>query len=326
MAATKISNIIIPEVFAPYVIERTSEVSNLIQSGIVIPDPEIDKLAKGGGKLINLPFYKDLTGDDEVLSDNTALSVNNISAGQDVAHLLMRGKAWGVNDLAKALSGDDPMKAIADLVANYWARQEQKALISILKGAFGAASMSELVLDIAEADVTANGAKLLDAAAFIDAQGLLGDAQDKLTAVAVHSAVYNNWRKANLIDFLPASDNEAAAQIPYFLGKRVIVDDNLPVETVNGGYKYTSFLFGEGAIARGEGEAPVPVETDRDSLAGEDILIHRRHFILHPRGIKFTAASVAGSSPVNTELANAANWERVYEVKNIRIVKVATNG
>ena len=326
MATTKIADIIIPEVFAPYVIERTAELSNLIQSGIVTIDKEIDNLAKGGGKLIHLPFFKDLTGDDEVLSDSQALTPGKISTGKDVTHLLLRGKAWGVNDLAKALSGDDPMGAIGDLVAQYWARQEQKTLISALNGVFAAASMSALVLNVANSDVTADGAVLLTAENFIDAQGLLGDAQEKLKAIAVHSTVYNNWRKAGLIEFIPDPVNPTAVSIPTFLGKRVIVDDGLPVANVTGGKTYTSYLFGEGAVARGEGNAPVPVETDRDSLAGEDYLIHRRHFILHPRGIKFTATSVAGEAPTNAELATGNNWERVYEVKNIRIVKIITNG
>lgn len=324
--STKIADIIIPEVFVPYVIQKTAEKSNLVQSGIVVPDPVMDELARSGGKLINLPFFNDLTGDDEVLTDSTPLTTGKITTGQDVAHILMRGRAWGVNDLAKALSGDDPMKAIGDLVANYWVRQEQKTLIQILEGAFAGTNMSSLVYDFAETDVNMNGAKLLDAAHFIDAQGLLGDSQENLTAVVVHSTVYNNWRKAGLIAFIPDPINQAAAEIPTFLGKRVIVDDGVPVTAVTGGNKYVSYLFGRGAIARGEGNAPVPVETDRDSLAGEDILINRRHFILHPRGVKFTAASVAGSSPTNAELATAVNWERVYDVKNIRMVKVVSNG
>lgn len=66
--------------------------------------------------------------------------------------------------------------------------------------------------------------------------------------------------------------------------------------------------------------SPVPTETDRDSLAGEDILINRQHFLLHPRGVKFTDTSVAKKSPSNAELADQANWSRVYENKNIRIV------
>jgi hypothetical protein len=103
-----------------------------------------------------------------------------------------------------------------------------------------------------------------------------------------------------------------------FLGKPVIVDDSLPVsEGV-----YTTYIFGAGAFGWGEGGAPVPVETARDALAGDDILIHRRHFILHPRGVAFqNDPSIVGPTPSNDDLANYRNWERVYESKNVRIVQ-----
>ena len=77
-------------------------------------------------------------------------------------------------------------------------------------------------------------------------------------------------------------------------------------------------MFGQGAIGFQDIGAPVGVETDRDSLAGTDILINRRHFVLHPRGIKW--AGDTGIAPNNAGLATAANWERVYDPKQIRIV------
>lgn len=310
-ASTKIADVIVPEVFNPYVIQRTAELSALVQSGIVVPNPELDRLASSGGRLINMPYWNDLTGDDEVLSDSGALTPAKITAGQDVAVLLMRGKAWSANDLAKALSGDDPMRAIGDLVAAYWARMEQKTLINTLSGAMGASNMTGNIHDISavtDAD-TINGITILDA------KDKLGDNADKLTAIAMHSKVYTSLQKQNLIQFIP--DSQGVVNIPTYMGYRVIVDDGCPVAAG----VYTTYLFGQGAIGRGEGSAPVPTETDRDSLAGEDILINRRHFILHPRGIKFTSTSVAGSSPTNAELATAGNWSRVYENKNIRIVQ-----
>jgi hypothetical protein len=39
-----------------------------------------------------------------------------------------------------------------------------------------------------------------------------------------------------------------------------------------------------------------------------------------PAGVKFTAAAVVGASPSNGELENAANWNRVYDNKAIRMV------
>jgi hypothetical protein len=310
---TRLADVIVPEVFNPYVIQRTAELSALVQSGIVVPNPELDKLASSGGKLINMPYWNDLTGDDEVLSDNGALTPAKITAEQDVAVLLMRGKAWAANDLTKALSGDDPMAAIGDLVAAYWARMEQKTLIGILTGAMGAATMTGNVHDISA--VEGEGANITGTA-FIDAKTKLGDAADRLTAVIMHSAVFASLEKQNLIEYIPNS--EGVVDFPSYMGKRVIVDDGCPAAAG----VYTTYLFGEGAIGRGEGGAPVPTETDRDSLAGDDILINRRHFILHPRGIAFTgSAAVTGASPTNVELATTTNWTRKYENKNIRIVQ-----
>src|SRR5690606_33644086 len=104
-------------------------------------------------------------------------------------------------------------------------------------------------------------------------------------------------------------------------GKRVIVDDGLPFDTATG--ETTTYIFGPGAIALGNGDAmgAVPLtETDRNALAGEDYLINRRVFILHPRGVKWTETSVTGAFPTNAELATSTNWQRVYENKAIRIV------
>lgn len=309
--STKIADVIVPEVFNPYVIERTAELSALVKCGIIVKDKELDALALAGGRLINMPYWKDLNGDDEVLDDNGALTPGKITAGQDVAALLMRGKAWSVNDLATALSGDDPMKAIGDLVAEYWARQRQKTLLAILKGVFASNTMSGNVHDISslEGDLAK-----INGTSFIDAKTKLGDASDKLTAVAMHSTVFAELEKQNLIQYIPNS--QGVVDFPSYLGRKVIVDDGCPKD----GDVYTTYLFGQGAIGQGNGSAPVPTETDRDSLAGEDILINRQHFILHPRGVKFTDTSVAKKSPSNAELANQVNWDRVYENKNIRIV------
>lgn len=311
MAVTKIQNVIVPDVFNPYVVEKTAELSALFQSGIIRPDAALDTLARTGGTLLQMPFWTDLTGADEVLSDAAALTPQNIAASKDIARLHARGKAWGVNDLAKALSGDDPMAQIGNLVAEYWARRFQALLISTLTGAFASSSMSGNVHDIS----AITGADAFTGSTFIDAAHKLGDAESKLTAVMVHSLVFATMRKQNLIEFIPNS--EGVYNIPTYLGKRVIVDDSMPVSSG----VYTTYLFGEGAIGYGEGEAPVPTETDRDSLAGEEYLINRRHFIMHPRGVKWNEASVAGEFPTNAECATAANWTRVYENKNIRIVK-----
>jgi hypothetical protein len=318
MSVTKtiISDVIVPEVFNPYVIERTAELSAFYQSGIIARNPELDRLASSGGKLVNMPFWEDLTGPDEVLSDQTALTVGKITASQDVAALLARGRAWSVNDLAKALSGDDPMAAIGDLVAAYWARRFQAILIKTLDGIFG---HDDTEMNTNQHDISSNPAAkdddVISAKTAVDAIYKLGDNADKLTGFAMHSATVAKLAKDDLIEYIKPS--EGSAEVPYFLGKRVVVDDGLPVSSG----VYTTYIFGAGAFGWGEGGAPVPTETARDALSGDDILVNRRHFILHPRGVAFQNNQVSGPTPSNTELADYRNWERVYESKNVRIVQ-----
>ena len=306
MPKTTVADVIVPEVFNPYVVQQTAELSALYQSGIVATSDELNSLAASGGRLINMPFWNDLDGDDEVLSDIAALDVERITSGQDIAALLMRGKAWSVNDLAKALSGDDPMATIGQMVAGYWARRMQATLLSTLTGVFAAPSMAANVYDTDDR-ISADNTIL--------AIQCLGDAKSKLTGFMMHSAVEADLARQDLIDF--TKDSTGSIEIPTYLGKRVIVDDGCPV--ADG--VYTTYIFGQGAIGYGEGGAPVPTETTRDALSGDDILVNRRHFLLHPRGVRWTDAEVAGSSPTNAELANPANWLRVYEPKNVRIVK-----
>ena len=314
---TKISDVIVPEIFTPYVIEKTAEKSRILTSGIAIANPKLNELVTAGGITMNMPYWKDLTGDDEVLSDQTPLTPGKINADKDIAALLLRGRAWGANELAGALAGDDPMAAIGDRVADYWSRQEQKILVSVLKGVFAAASMANHVADKSTQVISGN--------MVLDAKQLLGDSADQLQAIMMHSAVYTELQKQNLIQYTTTSDGKIT--IPTYLTYQVIVDDGMPVETVGEGasaYKvYTTYLFAKGSIGRGEG-TPVsltPTETDRDSLAGEDILINRRALVLHPFGIKWIG-NPAGVTPSNAELATGTNWQRVYEDKNIGIVAI----
>lgn len=309
---TKIADVIIPEVFNSYVVQRTMELSAIFESGIVQRTAKFDQLASSDAKTINMPYWTDLTGADEVLSDTGALTPGKIGTEQDIATILRRGKAWGANELAANLAGDDPMRVIGDLVASYWARRYQATLISVLKGVFASASMASNKLDISG---LTGGAEKIAASSFIDAIQLLGDAKDQLTGVVMHSAVEAALAKQNLIQYIQPST--ASSQVPTYLGKRVIVDDSCPASAG----VYTTYIFGAGAIAYGEGNPVgfVPTETDRDSLAGEDYLINRRTFILHPRGVKWIG-SPAGASPSNTELETGTNWQRVYEPKAIRMV------
>jgi hypothetical protein len=294
------------------------ELSALIASGIMVNNEEFDALASGPNTLVNMPFWEDLQGEEETVEQSGFYTPGNINASKDVARKQMFGNMWGANNLTALLSGADPMAAIGDLVSEYWARRYQARMLAMLKGIFAAQTMEEKVHDISS--VSGSGGTL-SGDSFIDAGQKMGDAKELLTAVMMHSATEAYLAKRKLIDYV--QEAEQSDRVPYFMRKRVIVDDGVAYDTSN---KTTEmFLFGSGAIALGNGSHPKIEETelDRDSTshAGEDYFVNRKIIIMHPRGVKWTEESVEKEFPTRAELSNAKNWERVFEPKQIRIVK-----
>ena len=322
---TKISDIIIPEVFNPYFIERTMEKAKFYMGGIIQNNATLNQLAQSGGDTINMPFFSDLTGDAEALSDSTPLTVGKIGTAQDRARLHMLGRAFGSNDLAASLSGADPMAAIGNLVSDYWARQMQTYLMATMNGVLAsnvAVNSGDMVKKVAVE--TLAGAVKFDADLFIDGQSTFGDSIGGITAIGMHPDTYYNLLKTDNISFERESMGDLV--IETYRGLKVIVDRNLPkVAGTTSGFKYTTVLFGNGVFGYGQGGAKVPSETDRDTLQGTDILITRTHFIMHPMGVKWNETAVAGITPTKAELATASNWTRVYEREAIKMAFVIHN-
>ena len=74
MAITKISDVIVPELFNKYVINRTMELSAFFQSGIVVNSPEFDTLASEAARTHNMPFFEDLQGESEATLEDVKMT------------------------------------------------------------------------------------------------------------------------------------------------------------------------------------------------------------------------------------------------------------
>jgi hypothetical protein len=306
----KIADILTPDVWNQYGENMTTEKSAFWQAGVVASVPGI--AIPNGGAVIDMPHFNDIDGDLETLSDSASLTPGKITTGQQKAVVVGRGRAWGVNDLAGVFAGDDPAAAILAKLAGYWQRKMQAELLSTVTGAFAAASMSGLVSDISGG--ASEAVRTFRADTFIDATQLLGDAKGNVSAVAMHSATEAYLAKQQLIDYVQQAGQ--SDRVPYYMGKRVIVDDGLPVSSGT----YTSYIFGSGVV--GYAAATVgksDLETDRDILAGEDVMAMRKRFILHPVGMKWVG-SAAGAFPTRAELETGTNWVRVYDVKAIPMI------
>ena len=349
MAVTRISDVIVPEIFTPYVQLRTTELSALVQSGVIARDAALDALLAGAGLTFQLPRWNDLANDEENIGNDDETdqsSAKKRSTLKEVGVRLNRNNSWSDMDLVAVLNGSDPMANMGDLVANYWQRRLQVAAIAAFQGVFAdndaAPSGTEhvqgdLTVDVSDdaAGAFSHGVTDFSAESFIDACTLLGDGAAAVTLVAMHSIVYSRAQKNNLIDFIP--DANGVVNIPTFLGRRVIVDDGLPnpagvgaAQTASG--VFHTWLMGAGVMRYGVGSPAVPTAVVRDEKAGngagQETLFSRIEWMLHPVGHKY-AGTPANGGPSNAATANnlaaAGSWQRVYpERKQIKIARLIT--
>jgi len=116
---TKVLDTITPEIFNAYMENRATDLSSLIQSGVAVSDDRVAQMINAGGNMVNMPFWNDISGDDEVLGDgDKELSTGKMTAGSDISAVLYRGRGWGVNEMAAVLSGDDPVRSLLNKVSD----------------------------------------------------------------------------------------------------------------------------------------------------------------------------------------------------------------
>jgi hypothetical protein len=336
MATVQIANIYNSLVFNAAVQEQQLQLNRFIQSGVAVVDPMLTAMANTGGNIGELPFYKPLGAEEPNYSTDNPATLStpaNITSDKMAYRLASQNKSWSVMDLARELALEDPVAAITGRIGQYWATNNEKRIIQSVRGVIADNKLndsSDMLFDISvAAGGTVADANKVDAAAIIDTVQTMGDHGELLAAIAMHSIVYRRLQKLNLIDFIP--DARGEINIPVYQGKRVIVDDSLTGITYDTSkVYYDTVLFGAGQFVLGDGQPVTPSEIERKPDAGngggEWQIYSRRSDIIHPLGFKFLSASVAGQSATQAELAIAANWDRVYNRKNVALAVLRSNG
>ena len=345
MATTRLSDAVIPEVYADYQAENTPEKTAFFESGVVVRNEMLDQKANTGGQEIQVPFWRDLDSSVEPNASNDdpadMAAPNKLGSGIQKARISYLNQGYSASDLVVELSGSDPMQRIRNRFGTYWQRQWQRRVIASAVGVLAdnvANDGGDMVYD--------GSAGAWSRQAFTAAVFTLGDAFGELSAMAVHSLVYKQMIDADDIDFIP--DSQGKLIIPTFMGQRVIVDDSMPAVSAGSPATITTtaVLFGAGAFGYGEGSPLVPEEIERQARAGNgggvETLWERKTWILHPFGFQFTGnditnranvngrtgadTSVDEMSPLLADLRKAANWNRVVDRKNVPIAFLKIKG
>ena len=325
--ATRLSDLVIPELWTPNFLLESKELTNFFGSGIVAVDPVIAALASGEGSTFHLRHMNDLANDAENLSSDDPdqkSTAKKIAGSALTAVKCLRNQSWSSMDMAAALHMPDPVDAIRSRVAAYWQRRFQAVLVSQATGimaANAAAGSSDMIYNH-----TSTGDGKISGTAIINARATMGDAAEDLDQIVMHSVCKANLDKQNLITYLRDKDGSLIGE--SYLGFRVVVDDGMPVDVTDPQNPvFTSMLFKSGFFRMGMGSAKVPTEIERVAASGngegEEVLYSRQQFILHPTGFSYKSSV---GNPANTEFAKAAAWERKFARKQTPLAFIKTKG
>lgn len=307
-----------------------TEKLELIKSGVLTVSAEIKNLlgSQTGSFYGVIPMFGHIEGGDPVNYDGqTNIDVEGMDTYKQGVIAYGRAKGWKEKDFSVDITaGVDFMSEVARQIVRYWDKQDTKTLLSIIKGIFSMTGAKNLeFVEKHTHDICDEGDGKVEVTTLNNAlQKASGDRKSIFTLVFMHSQVATNLENQKLLTYLKYNDAngiERPSGLATWNGRLVIIDDGLPVEEVpesspsagDGYTKYTTFIFGEGAIRYADLGAEVPYEMQRDPVTngGETKLYTRKRRCFSPYGISFTNKSVATLSPTNAEFENGANWELV---------------
>lgn len=297
--------------------------NELIKSRVLVANPKIQALlsSQTGSYYGTIPFYGRIDGEALNYDGQTDITATSTDTFTQSVIAIGRAKAWMEKDFSKDITGGvDFMSHVASQVAEYWNDIDTGVLMSIINGIFAMTGKgNEDFVTKHTHDITGQNDGVMTATTLnVAMQKACGDKRGKFSLVFMHSAVATNLENMKLLEYLKYTDKdgvERALPLATWNGRTVIIDDGLPTEEQeDGSVKYTTYVFGAGAIEYAELGAKVPFEMSRDAAknGGEDTLYSRRRFAYMPKGISFTQKSVATLSPTNEELENGANWELIH--------------
>lgn len=345
MAITTIGDIVTGQtpVLLSYMTQDPVEKTAFFESGILTPTPYAAAIANGPSNLANIPFWKAIDSSIEPNYSNDVYqdiaTPRAINTGEMMARVAYLNEGFGQADLTVELTSENPLESIAARMDKFWMTQAQRRLIATSLGIYNdnvAATDAYHTQNDMVVDVSATLG--FDAGAFIDATQTMGDALmgpngDVLGTIVMHSFVYGQARKQQLIDFQRDADNNT--MFATYQGYRVVVDDSMTVVGAGADRKFISIIFGQGAIGYGEGSPTTPVEYERSASRGNgggvEVLWSRKTWMLHPLGYSFTSAVITGNGTETIarsaswqDLANATNWNRVVDRKHVPIAFLVT--
>src|SRR4051812_15680144 len=126
MAQVQIADVVVPAEFTAYQVENSMVSTALYQSGVVLPNGEMQSQLQAGAQSFTVPFWADLADvEADITNDDPAIlsSAQKIGAASMLVRKSFVHASWSEMSLASQLSGSDALARVQSRVLNYWDRQ-----------------------------------------------------------------------------------------------------------------------------------------------------------------------------------------------------------
>lgn len=326
------------DVFTDYMQEQSCLNNLILASGILQYDPIMERTLGNSGNVGTTPIFLPVDGEEDALNDDgeTNNTPTQLKGSKQMFMAVARMKAWSEKTYVRYLTGKSPLHNLADnLVVPYWINQWEKVLLNITKGIMGVEGMATHKTDLSvnsEETTTITEANKINLTTHIDVgQKALGDKRSRFALFVAHSQVVANYKKIEMLEnkkfFSPILG--ADITVPMIGNMIVLETDTGTSETDSKGItKYHSYMFGRGVFLTCDKlvHRPYGAKYDDEENGGVEKIYTKQAKVIHPNGFSIKATNIAKESPTNAELANPANWELVFNHKNVAIAEIISNG
>lgn len=345
------------EVFGAYV-DRVENLNRneLLKSGAIVEKPQYAAMLpdQTGGNYITVPIKARITGTADNYDGNTDITADSRKTYTHSRIVVGRAHGWTEKDFSSDITGEDFLPA-AQEIAEYWDDIDQGTILATLKGVFSMTGAKNLeFVDGHTLDITGETTdnKFNETTLNNAIQKALGDNKAKFSLAIVHSQIATNLENLKLLAYMKYTDAQGIERdltLATLNGRALLVDDNMPTETVTvpesesgkgDGYTYTAYttyVFGAGAIEYTNvgAKKPYSMSENEPKNGGETTLWSRQRKIFSPYGISFKTPSII--SPTDAQLATGSNWElassnesgsakEYFPIKAIPIARIITRG
>ena len=326
------------EVFTQMMNEAEYWSNPVLLSGILRQDASIMDAIGASGNVATMPIYTPLN-----IFDTGMLPLNNdgntdnvpveVAGNKQTCMLIQRMKAFKAKDFTQELTGAKPMDHIKQSIQNYYKQVWENELMNIAAAVLGVDGLSDHVTDLSIATGTVADANMINETTMIDAeQAALGDMAGGLGLTVMHSRIFANYKKLQLVEYDKYVVNGAIKQeitLPRINGKLVLVTDRYTVDTTGALPVFKTYLFGEGAFLTTDKKNyknQYTTNYDPETAAGIDMFYTKQGKVLHPNGLSLAVDNIAAESPTFAELGNKSNYSLKFNHKNVKMGLIKSNG